>query len=101
MMNQVGDFVLAHDGEPVPDPVARWGTTLVRATVFAWCNASVTDAHILVWAADQDWFGATANDEEAARLAAVAAAARPLIGLQAAYTEHAPGQSRNDLEHTA
>ncbi|MFF7091012.1 hypothetical protein ACFY9A_01265 [Streptomyces rubradiris] len=79
VMNQVGDFVLAHDGEPVPDPVARWGATLVRATVFAWCNASVTDAHILAWAANQDWFGATADDEEAARLAAVAAAARPLV----------------------
>ncbi len=74
-MNQVGDFVLAQGGETVSDPVARWGATLVRATVSAWCNASVADSHILAWAADQDWFVATADDEEAARLAAVGAAA--------------------------
>ncbi|GGQ76956.1 hypothetical protein [Streptomyces flaveolus] len=92
VMNQVGDFVLAHDGEPVPDPVARWGATLVRATVFAWCNASVTDAHILAWAADQDWFGATADDE-AARLAAVAAAARPLME---AYPDFVLGAAEDD-----
>ncbi|MBC3992112.1 hypothetical protein H8N00_25175 [Streptomyces sp. AC563] len=78
VMNQVGDFVLAQGGRTVPDPVARWGATLVRATVFAWCNASVADSHILAWAADQDWFAATADDEEAARLAAVGAAARSL-----------------------
>ncbi|MFF7034036.1 MULTISPECIES: ATP-binding protein [Streptomyces] len=93
VMNQVGDFVLAHDGEPVPDPVARWGATLVRATVFAWCNASVTDAHILAWAADQDWFRATADDEEAARLAAVAAAARPLVE---AYPDFVLGTAEDD-----
>ncbi|MFJ3143652.1 hypothetical protein ACIPJM_14540 [Streptomyces halstedii] len=93
VMNQVGDFVLAHDGEPVPDPVARWGATLVRATVFAWCNASVTHAHILAWAADQDWFGATADDEEAARLAAVAAAARPLVE---AYPDFVLGAAEDD-----
>ncbi|MFI2030140.1 hypothetical protein [Streptomyces buecherae] len=78
VMNQVGDFVLAQGGETVTDPVARWGATLVRATVFAWCNASVADSHILVWAAEQDWFAAMADDEEAARLAAVGAAARSL-----------------------
>ncbi|MFJ2568561.1 hypothetical protein OIE49_26880 [Streptomyces sp. NBC_01788] len=93
VMNQVGDFVLAHDGEPVPDPVARWGATLVRVTVFAWCNASVTDAHILAWAADQDWFGATTDDEEAARLTAVAAAARPLVE---AYPDFVLGAAEDD-----
>ncbi|MEV6424827.1 hypothetical protein [Streptomyces sp. NPDC051662] len=79
VMNQVGNFVFAQDGESVPDPVARWGATLVRATVFAWCNASVTDAHILAWAADQDWFGAKADDKEMAQLVAVGAAARSLV----------------------
>ncbi|MFE3638888.1 hypothetical protein [Streptomyces sp. NPDC059168] len=93
VMKKVGDFVLAQDGKPVPDPVARWGATLVRATVFAWCNASVTDAHILAWAADQDWFGATADDEESARLAAVAAAARPLVE---AYPDFALGAAEDD-----
>ncbi|MFH8337535.1 hypothetical protein [Streptomyces sp. AM6-12] len=93
VMNQVGDFVLAGDGEPVPDPVARWGATLVRATVFAWCNASVTDAHLLAWAADQNWFGATADDEESARLAAVGAAARSLVK---AYPDVALGAAEED-----
>ncbi|WP_338701928.1 hypothetical protein V2W30_31700 [Streptomyces sp. Q6] len=93
VMNQVGDLVLARDGQPVPDPVARWGATLVRATVFAWCNASVTDAHILAWVADQDWFGVTADEEESARLAAVAAAARPLVE---AYPDLAPGAADED-----
>ncbi|MGW4274518.1 hypothetical protein ACWEGQ_19650 [Streptomyces seoulensis] len=88
VMNQVGNFVFAQDGGTVPDPVARWGTTLVRATVFAWCNASVTDAHILAWAADQDWFVATADDEETAQLAAVGAAARSIAG---AHPHFPPG----------
>jgi hypothetical protein len=93
VMHQVGRFVLAQDGETVPDPVARWGATLVRATVFAWCNATVTDAHILAWAADQDWLGATAGDEESARLAAVAAAARSLVE---AYPDFAFGAAEDD-----
>ncbi|MGV9888533.1 hypothetical protein [Streptomyces sp. NPDC003395] len=93
VMNQVVHFVLAQDGESVPDPVARWGTTLVRATVFAWCNASVTGAHIFAWAADRDWFGATADVEESARLAAVAAAARPLVE---AYPDFAHGAAEDD-----
>ncbi|WP_228387152.1 hypothetical protein [Streptomyces katsurahamanus] len=79
VMNQVGRFVLAQDGEAVPDPVSRWGATLVRATVFAWCNASVTDAYIVAWAADQDWFTRTADEEETARLAAVGDAARSIV----------------------
>ncbi|MFD5128005.1 ribonuclease E domain-containing protein [Streptomyces olindensis] len=79
VMNQVGRFVLAQDGETVPDPVSRWGETLVRTTVFAWCNVSVADAHILAWAADQDWFAATADDKETAQLAAVGAAARSVV----------------------
>ncbi|WP_030191158.1 hypothetical protein [Streptomyces violaceorubidus] len=93
VMNQVGEFVLAQDGETVPDPVARWGATLVRATVFAWCQATVTDAHILAWAADQDWLGTTAGDEESARLAAVAAAARSLVE---AYPDFASGVAGDD-----
>ncbi|SPF04357.1 hypothetical protein [Streptomyces sp. MA5143a] len=79
VMTQVGRFVFAQDGETVSDPVSRWGETLVRATVFAWCNASVADAHLLAWAADQDWFAATADDKESAQLAAVAAEARSLV----------------------
>ncbi|MGW2549033.1 hypothetical protein [Streptomyces sp. NPDC001635] len=93
VMNQVGNFVLAQDGETVPDPVARWGATLVRATVFAWCNASVTDAHILAWAADQDWFGAKADDKETAQLAAVGAAARSVVE---ANPDFVPGAMEDD-----
>nr|WP_258049689.1 hypothetical protein [Streptomyces finlayi] len=93
VMNQVGNFVVAQDGETVSDPVARWGTTLVRATVFAWCNASVTDAHILAWASEQDWFAVTADDKETAQLAAVGAAARSIVE---ANPDVAPGAAEDD-----
>jgi hypothetical protein len=93
VMNQVGNFVFAQDGETVPDPVTRWGATLVRATVFAWCNASVTDAHILAWAADQDWFAMTADDKKTAQLAAVGAAARSIVE---ANPDFAPGAAEDD-----
>nr|WP_236576494.1 hypothetical protein [Streptomyces sp. HF10] len=88
VMNQVGRYVFAEDGESVPDPVSRWGATLVRATVFAWCNASVADAHVLAWAADQDWFAATADEEETARFVTVKEAARFVV---AANPGFAPG----------
>ncbi|MFJ4715510.1 hypothetical protein [Streptomyces sp. NPDC088785] len=91
--NQVGNFVFAQGGETVPDPVTRWGATLVRATVFAWCNASVGDARILAWAADHDWLAVTASDKEKAELAAVAAAARSLV---AATPEYAISASEDD-----
>ncbi|MGW6522122.1 hypothetical protein [Streptomyces sp. NPDC054962] len=79
VMKQVENFVFVQDGETVPDPVARWGATLIRAAVFASCNASVTDAHILAWAADQDWFAVTADDKKMAQLTAVGAAARSIV----------------------
>ncbi|MCT7351020.1 hypothetical protein N4P33_02345 [Streptomyces sp. 15-116A] len=88
VMNQVVRFVFAPDGETVPDPVSRWGATLVRATVFAWCNASVADAHIIAWAADQDWFAGTAEDKGSEQLAAVGDAAR---SVKAAYPGFRPG----------
>ncbi|MFF8594362.1 hypothetical protein ACF061_23505 [Streptomyces sp. NPDC015220] len=93
VMNQVGRFVFAHDDETVPDPVARWGGTLVRATVLAWCNASVADARILVWAADQDWFAAPVDDKEKARFRAVEVAARSVAE---AYPDFAAGASEDD-----
>ncbi|QFR03057.1 hypothetical protein F9278_37375 [Streptomyces phaeolivaceus] len=93
VMNQVERHVFTQDGETVPDPVTRWGATLVRATVFAWCNASVTDAHILAWAADQDWFVATADDMETAQLAAVGAAACSIVE---ANPDFAPGAVEDD-----
>ncbi|MFJ8059480.1 hypothetical protein [Streptomyces sp. NPDC096142] len=79
VVNQVSRFVTAQDGEAVPDPVSRWGDPLVRTTVFAWCNASVGDAQILAWAADQDWFTETAVGEEATRLATVGDAAQSIV----------------------
>ncbi|MEU8746803.1 hypothetical protein AB0C39_24465 [Streptomyces parvulus] len=93
VMNQVGRFVFPQDGERASDPVSRWGQTLVRATLFAWCGASVADAHILSWAADQDWFTATADDKERAQLAAVAVAARSIVE---AHPGFAPGASAGD-----
>lgn len=76
VLDQILEVVFLQDGKVVSEPVARWGTTLLRATVFAWCNASVADAYILAWAADQDWFPETADEEESVRLAAVADKAR-------------------------
>ncbi|MEU6350344.1 hypothetical protein ABZ896_13575 [Streptomyces sp. NPDC047072] len=78
-MNQVDRFVFAQDGGTVSDPVSRWGAMLVRAALFASCNASVADAHILAWAADQHWFGATADEEESAHFDAVADVARSIV----------------------
>ncbi|MGW0869266.1 hypothetical protein ACWD3Z_02120 [Streptomyces sp. NPDC002740] len=90
VMNQVGRFVIAQEGEAVSDPVSRWGETLVRATVFAWCNASVGDAYIIAWAADQDWFAGTIDEDEAARFAAVGEKARSIV---AAHPGFEPGVS--------
>ncbi|MBN0042933.1 hypothetical protein JS756_02130 [Streptomyces actuosus] len=93
VMNQVGRFVFARGGETVPDPVARWGGTLVRATVLAWCNASVGDAHIIAWAADHDWFAAPADDKEKAQFHAVEVAARSVVE---AYPDFAAGAAEDD-----
>ncbi|MFE5717883.1 hypothetical protein [Streptomyces erythrochromogenes] len=86
VMNQIGEAVFAQDGsgKTVSDPVSRWGATLIRTTVFAWCNASVFHAHVLAWAADRDWFTEMADEEQAVRLAAVADAAR---SARAAYPD--------------
>ncbi|MFJ2816834.1 hypothetical protein [Streptomyces sp. NPDC087294] len=81
VMGQLSRFIFPQDDDTatVTDPVSRWGATLVRATVFAWCNASVADAYLLAWAADQDWFAATSDEEETVRLAAVGDAARSIV----------------------
>lgn len=90
VMGQVGKFVFPLDGEKTTDPVSRWGKTLVRATVFTSCQASVADAYVLAWAADQDWFIATATQDEAARLAAVAAAAKCIVEAHPGFDPGAP-----------
>ncbi|MFD0271965.1 hypothetical protein ACFVGY_36165 [Streptomyces sp. NPDC127106] len=86
VMNQIGEYLFAQNsnGKAVSDPVSRWGATLIRTTVFAWCNASVFHAHVLAWAADQNWFTQMADEEQAVRLAAVADAAR---SARAAYPD--------------
>ncbi|MGC4997217.1 hypothetical protein [Streptomyces sp. DT195] len=78
VIEDVDKHVFAQRPNSASDPVSRWGATLVRAAVFAWCNASVSDARVLVWLADQKWLGATTCDEETARLDAVDAAARSI-----------------------
>ncbi|MER0483329.1 hypothetical protein ABR737_34190 [Streptomyces sp. Edi2] len=90
VMNDVGRAAVAEGGETVSDPVSRWGEALVRAAVFAWCNASVADARVLVWAADQGWFGAAADAEEAQRLDAVHAAARSVVEANPDFIPGAP-----------
>ncbi|MFE9664011.1 hypothetical protein [Streptomyces sp. NPDC005955] len=92
--SQVGRFVFARDDETVTDPVSRWGATLVRAAVFAWCNASVAGAYVLAWAADQDWFAARADEEERARLAAVGGAARSILAEHPDFDPDAPQEQR-------
>ncbi|MGW1651498.1 hypothetical protein [Streptomyces atratus] len=49
--------------ESAMDPIARWGETLVSLAVFAWCDASATDARLLVWMADHNWLGAKGSVE--------------------------------------
>ncbi|MGW3113380.1 hypothetical protein [Streptomyces sp. NPDC001091] len=78
VIEDVDKHVFAQRPDPASDPVSRWGSTLIRAAVFAWCNASVTDARLLVWLADHKWLGAKTGDEEQARLDAVDAAARSI-----------------------
>lgn len=87
VMDHVGGLVFPHTSETATDPVSRWGAELVRATVFAWSNASVADAYVLAWAADQDWFADTADENQAIRLAAVGDAARSIV---AAYPGFVP-----------
>ncbi|MFE9045989.1 hypothetical protein ACFYOG_34500 [Streptomyces sp. NPDC007818] len=55
-----------------PAPVDRWGARLVLLALFCRVHASVFDAHLLVRAAEQDWYGATADPtlREAVRAAA-------------------------------
>ncbi|WP_326815388.1 hypothetical protein [Streptomyces sp. NBC_01763] len=67
---------LAHQvppGEAGADPIARWGETLVSLAVFAWCDASVAHARLIVWMADRNWLGIKSSGEalDAVREAAV------------------------------
>ncbi|MFI8915037.1 hypothetical protein ACIGW4_25890 [Streptomyces sp. NPDC053513] len=84
VLDQIVAVAFAQDDKTVSAPVSRWDATLLRATVFAWCNASVADAYVLAWAADQDWFTETADEEESVRLAVVADEARAVV---AAYPD--------------
>lgn len=52
-------------GHGTVSPAERWGTRLVRLALFAHLRASVLDAHIVVRAAEHDWYGLQAA--EAAR----------------------------------
>ncbi|MFF7333662.1 hypothetical protein [Streptomyces sp. NPDC008150] len=90
VMGQLVQHVWTSEGEKTSDPVSRWGAPLVRATVFAWCNASVGDARVLAWAADQDWFAGSADEEEKARFTLVGDLAK---GVTAAYPDFEPGRS--------
>lgn len=90
VMGQLVQHVWAPERDTASDPVSRWGAPLVRATVFAWCNASVGDAHVLAWAADQDWFAGSADEEEKARFTLVGDVAK---GVAAGYPDFEPGRS--------
>ncbi|WP_431989010.1 hypothetical protein [Streptomyces albogriseolus] len=98
VMQHVVACVLSEDGATEPDAVSRWDGELIRITVFAWCNASVADARVLAWAAEHDWFGAVAGEEEKARFTAVADAARAVV---AAHPDFALGTQEAQRAHTA
>lgn len=89
VLGQISALAHAGDSQGVADPVSRWGATLLRATVFAWCNASVEDAYLLAWAADQEWFAADADEAETDRLSLVAEEARFVV---AAYPDFGDAQ---------
>ncbi|MGX2994017.1 hypothetical protein JNUCC64_06890 [Streptomyces sp. JNUCC 64] len=67
----------AGESPSVPSPTGlleRWGPRLLRLALFSHVEASVFDAHLLLWAADHELFGVAAN--EAAREAVYRAARR-------------------------
>ncbi|MGV9320214.1 hypothetical protein [Streptomyces sp. NPDC003660] len=101
VMNQVGQHVCAPSGDPASDPVSRWGEPLVRATVFVWCNASVGDAHVLAWAAGQDWFAGNADEEEKARFDRVGELAREIATAHPAFQPGMPEERETTPEDTA
>ncbi|MEO3765384.1 hypothetical protein [Streptomyces sp. B5E4] len=72
-------------GDEATDAVARWDRALLRATVFAWCNSSVADAFLLVWAAEHAWFGTDEDTGHAQQLDAVRAAAAAVVEAHADF----------------
>ncbi|GAA2115987.1 hypothetical protein [Streptomyces synnematoformans] len=72
-------------GADAADPLARWDGSLLRATIFAWCNASVADAYLLVWAAERAWFGIDEESALAQQLDAVRAAAAAVVESHASF----------------
>lgn len=101
VMNQVGQHACATPKEAASDPASRWGEPLVRATVFAWCNASVGDAHILAWAADQDWFAGSADEDEKARFDRVGELAREIVAAYPTFQPGVPGERGTTPEANA
>ncbi|AXG76631.1 hypothetical protein [Streptomyces paludis] len=90
VMRDVGTAAFAEDGDAVSDPVSRWGAPLIRTAVFAWCNASVADAYVIVWAAERDWFETASDPAEKRRLDAVRAAARSVVEAYPDFSLGAP-----------
>lgn len=86
VFKDISDVALATDEERtrIAGPVDRWGQVLSRIAVLSWCHASVRDADVLSWAADNGWFGAAkpahglrAVEDEALRVAAARPAPAP------------------------
>ncbi|MFJ3531683.1 MULTISPECIES: hypothetical protein [unclassified Streptomyces] len=96
VFDQVDMYVVAPDDKSAAEPDSRWGATLVRAAVFAWCNASVADACILSWAADQEWFAVTADETEKARLAAVGDMARSIAARYSGFMSSIEPEQREE-----
>lgn len=66
----------------------RWDGPLLRATVLAWSNGSVSDAHVVSWAAEQEWFAwDTPGLDEVCTAARAVLAANPDFVPEAFVTE--------------
>ncbi|KOG52546.1 NUP-1 protein [Streptomyces griseoflavus] len=97
VLNDVKNAAFADGSEAASVPVSRWGGPLVRAALFAWCNASVGDAFLLSWAAAEDWFGA-AGEDAAQAFDAVGAAAQSLVDAHPDFVAGEP-EALSDSEH--
>lgn len=79
VMTDVVATVFPMDYEAVTDPLNRWGAALLRATVFTWCNASVSDAHVVSWAIGQEWFRTAESAQGEREFDDVRVAARAVV----------------------
>ncbi|MET8980500.1 hypothetical protein ABZX85_33320 [Streptomyces sp. NPDC004539] len=85
VMNEMGAVAFRDDDDSL---LTRWHGPLLRATVLAWVNASVADAHIVSWAGEQEWFAwDTAGLDDVLVAARAVSGANPGFGSDTFDTE--------------